>query len=86
MADTDAIDQLADQIVEMCFLDDREEGKGPDIEDVLSALQRTVVFCMALTCSNCRRNIARKFKRDIPRMTVEAGQLAAEAAKPPRCH
>jgi hypothetical protein len=65
-------------------------GTKYNFNHIMSALMNTVVFQMALVCPTCRKNIARKIKRDIPGMVIHAGQLAAtaRAETPPgnKCH
>lgn len=44
---------------------------------ILAALQTTIVFWMSVVCRNCRKEIGRKLKRDIPSMIAEAAALAS---------
>jgi hypothetical protein len=49
----------------------------------MTALMNMVVFQMSLVCPICRKDIARKIKRDLPRMVIYASQIAASNEDPP---
>ena len=52
----------------------------------LTALQDLITDHMAMVCPVCRKNIAKKFKRDFPQMVVNANGLAREAGAKFTCH
>jgi hypothetical protein len=61
--------------------------KDEDPETILTALADQITFQMSLVCPDCRKNIARKLKRAIPRMLATATRTAVEYADPPAsCH
>jgi hypothetical protein len=51
-----------------------------DPEAVITALQLAFVFHMSVVCRDCRKNIGRKLKRDIPGMMAEAAMLASSVS------
>jgi hypothetical protein len=51
-----------------------------DAEIIFEALQKALVFQMACVCRDCRKDVGRKLKRDIPHMMVEAGALQSAVA------
>ena len=80
MASNDRIDELARKIVAGIINDDER-----DYDIIFAALTHVFAFWMSCVCRNCRRDVARKLKADIPAMLNSASQLAA-AGKPPTCH
>ena len=58
-----------------------------DYDVIFSALRDVFTFWMSTVCSECRRDVARKLKADIPAMLNRASQFAAETKDdPPACH
>lgn len=59
-----------------------------DLDVVFNALQSTITFWMSTVCPECRKNIARTFKRKIPDMLADANRAAALRAQHPshQCH
>jgi hypothetical protein len=59
---------------------------------IFSALRNAIAFQMSNLCPACRRDVAKKFKRDIPEMLKLAEGAAAAYARergeepPPQCH
>jgi hypothetical protein len=55
-----------------------------DVEMVFTALRNVMTFYMATVCPDCRKNIARKLKREIPMMKANADRFAAEHPDVPK--
>jgi hypothetical protein len=56
---------------------------------IMSALMNCIIWQMSFVCPVCRKNIARKIKRDLPSMEMYAAKLYAisKSGKPPaECH
>jgi len=49
-----------------------------DLDTIFEALQGVMTFYMSGLCPDCRKNVARTLKRDIPRMLWTAKKFAAE--------
>jgi hypothetical protein len=61
--------------------------KGEDPEIIPDALVSQITFQMSLVCPDCRKNIARKLKRAIPRMLAHATRTAVTYENPSAsCH
>jgi uncharacterized protein YbaR (Trm112 family) len=63
-----------------------EEAEITDGDLIFEALKQQLVFRMAMVCPDCRRNIARKLKAEIPVMLASAAQFAASHGNTPTCH
>jgi hypothetical protein len=48
---------------------------------IMSALMNCIIFQMAMVCPICRKNIARKIKRDLPTMVAYASRLGNPPTK-----
>jgi hypothetical protein len=80
--DPEAYKHLSDQIYEVVKDED-------DVDAVFSALVDQLTFHMSLGCPDCRKNIARKLKKEIPLMLAHANRMAAKypyADSPASCH
>jgi hypothetical protein len=62
------------------------DWQNDGIEDVLAALLRVFIFVMASTCSNCRKNIARKLRRSVPDMLSCSNALATRSSLSGNCN
>lgn len=75
------IERLRRKIIDLTV----DDGADPDT--IFSALQSAFVFWLSIVCRNCRRDIARKLRADIPAMLNNANQLAAaDKTETPTCH
>jgi hypothetical protein len=72
-----------DDTYEVCALSEKisnviiNDG-GHTVTTALSALQDAFVHFMTRVCPDCRKNIAKKLKRDIPAMLEHANRVAAK--------
>jgi hypothetical protein len=57
-----------------------------DAETAFRALQGAIMFRMSCLCIDCRRNVARKLKANIPKMVEGADQTAEYFDQIPICH
>ena len=80
--DRDEIDEIM-EIGRRIFAAIRGEGTEYSFDQIMTALMNMVVFQMSLVCPICRKDIARKIKRDLPRMVIYASQIAASNEDPP---
>jgi hypothetical protein len=76
-------DFIPDDADEVCALSEElckiiTSDGGHTVPTALSALQDAFVHFMTLVCPDCRKNIARKLKRDVPEMLEHANRVAAK--------
>jgi hypothetical protein len=50
------------------------------LDDALNALTSLFVFCMSVTCEDCRKRLAQELRAKIPLMLEEATSIAAAQA------
>ena len=50
------------------------------LDDALNALTNLFVFCMSVTCEDCRKRLARELQAKVPLMLEEATSIAAAQA------
>ena len=50
------------------------------LDDALNALTNLFVFCMSVTCEDCRKRLAQELRAKIPLMLEEATSIAAAQA------
>ena len=74
-ADEEQVEAIVQCILEAVKPYQGKEGFG----SILAALEEAITFQMALVCSKCRRNIARKLRADLPAMLSHAGQMQRKA-------
>ena len=73
--DEEKVEAIAQRILEAVKPYQGKEGFG----SILAALEEMISFQMALVCSKCRRNIARKLRADLPAMVSHAQQIQHRA-------
>jgi hypothetical protein len=51
-----------------------------NLDDALNALTNVFVFCMSVTCEDCRKRLAQELQAKVPLMLEEATSMAAAQA------
>jgi hypothetical protein len=79
--DHEQLGRLEQKIIDLTI----DDGADPDT--IFTALQGAFVFWMSTVCLNCRRDVAKKLRANIPAMLNNANQVAAaDKTETPTCH
>jgi hypothetical protein len=57
-----------------------------EMNTVFAALNEVFIYYMSQVCHVCRKNIAKKLKRDVPHMLMIANRCASISSDTPNCH